>query len=215
MSKINDPHFHRLARCPHCSVANPLFTNHYHTPEPIIDAEGAFGKRHGLFTCTTCAEAILVSSRQVSAKLFKHNDSPEFFEIKVVVPHAPAVDEDLPESAKNYLQQAIDTQNSPDASIVVAASAVDAMLRAKGLTIGSLYTRIDAAEKNNIITGSMAQWAHAVRLEANNVRHVDDENPHATREQAQQVIQFAQALGTFLFTLQAKIDVGLETATAS
>ena len=59
---------------------------------------------------------------------------------------------DLPDRARPYLQQAIDSQQAPDGAAMLAASAVDAMLKKKGLTDGSLYTRIDKAIQQNILT---------------------------------------------------------------
>ncbi|UWU21083.1 DUF4145 domain-containing protein [Rhizobium sp. CB3060] len=97
----------------------------------------------------------------------------------------------------------------------MAASAVDAMLKAKGYTTGSLYARIDAALADNVLTQGMATWAHSVRLEANSVRHADESNPHATQDEAKQTVEFAEALGSFLFVLTAKIDRGIEAAQAT
>ena len=79
--------------------------------------------------------------------------------------------EDLPDPARTFLQQAFETLHAPDAATVMAASAVDAMLKDKGYKTGTLYTRIDQAVKENVLTQGMATWAHAVRLEANGVRH--------------------------------------------
>jgi len=95
---------------------------------------------------------------------------------------------------------------------MLAASAVDAMLKAKRYTEGNLYTRIDKAKDDNVITSDMALWAHHVRLEANDARHADAENPHATPEEAQQSVEFAAALGNILFVLPSRVRRGLEAA---
>tara|TARA_R110001592_G_scaffold321380_1_gene599864 strand:+ start:958 stop:1374 length:417 start_codon:yes stop_codon:yes gene_type:complete len=120
--------------------------------------------------------------------------------------------EDIPEVARNFLQQAFETLHAPDASAVMAGSAVDAMLKAKGLTEGSLYARIDAAVEQHILTEAMGDWAHEVRLGSNRPRHADEERPHVTEEEAQQSVEFAEALGNFLFVLTAKIERGIELA---
>ena len=41
------------------------------------------------------------------------------------------------------------------------------MLKAKDYTEGSLYSRIDKAVEDRLITKEMAAWAHEVRLDAN------------------------------------------------
>lgn len=95
---------------------------------------------------------------------------------------------------------------------MLAASSVDSMLKAKGLIDGSLYTRIDKAASDHLITPEMATWAHEVRLDANDQRHADDAAPLPTHDQAQKCIDFALALGQFLFVLPAKIQRGIATA---
>lgn len=95
---------------------------------------------------------------------------------------------------------------------MLAASAVDAMLKAKGLREGSLYARIEQAAKENVITEDMAQWAHDVRLDANDQRHSDEEAPPATTADAEQCVEFATALGQFLFVLPARVKRGLKRA---
>lgn len=91
---------------------------------------------------------------------------------------------------------------------MLAGSAVDSMLKIKGYEFGSVYARIEQAVKDHVLTQEMSEWAHAVRLEANKPRHADIDEPHATRESAQQTIEFAEALGEYLFVLPARIERG-------
>ena len=80
----------------------------------------------------------------------------------------------VPERAKNYLRQAVDSLHAPSGAVMLAASAVDAMLKNKGYKDGSLYARIDDAAAKHLITPDMAAWAHDVRLDANDERHADE-----------------------------------------
>ena len=122
---------------------------------------------------------------------------------------APAiVDADIPERARSYLLQALDTIHAPSAAVVMAASAIDAMLKEKGYKEGKLYNRIQQAASDNLITDEMASWAHDVRLDANDERHADEEQPMADGQDAKRVIEFAQALGQFLFVLPARVRRG-------
>jgi hypothetical protein len=102
-------------------------------------------------------------------------------DIVAIYPETKSAHDALPDSARKYLQQAYESLHAPDAAAVVAAAAVDAMLKVQQYTDGSLYTRIDKAVKDHLLTEAMGEWAHAVRLEANNVRHADVDNPHLTR----------------------------------
>ena len=97
----------------------------------------------------------------------------------------------------------------------MAGSAVDAMLKARGLETGNLYTRIDEALASNLLTKGMADWAHEVRLGSNRPRHADKERPHVSPEEAKQSVEFADALGNFLFVLTARVNRGLKEATGA
>lgn len=97
---------------------------------------------------------------------------------------------------------------------MLAASSVDAMLKAKALSVGSLYTRIDQAAKQHLITSQMADWAHDVRLDANDQRHADDDFPLPDTDQAEKCVEFATALGQFMFVLPARVERGIKRAKA-
>jgi hypothetical protein len=128
-------------------------------------------------------------------------------------PKSEALDHSaIPSRALEYLNQAIESIHSPAASVVVAASAVDALLKAKGYNNGNLYSRINQAVNDHVITKEMGEWAHEVRLDANDQRHVDDSAPLPTGPDAQRVIDFAKALAQFLFVLPAMVDKGRHAA---
>lgn len=129
-----------------------------------------------------------------------------------IFPQQAELDAAIPSRARTYLQQARDTLHAPDGAVMLAASAVDAMLVAKGYSKGTLYERIKAAAAGHVITEDMAGWAHHVRLEANNPRHVDEKEPHATPQAAAQSIEFATQLAEFLYVLPSRVTRGLEVA---
>lgn len=188
-----------LSRCPHCNVDNPNlpFVGQF---EPT-DFRGI--KRYWCaYACARCAGLITAT-----APGWDH-------EVQSIFPAARDVSDDIPARARTYLNQAINSLSSPAGAVMLAASSVDAMLKAKGLTTGSLYSRIDEAAKQHLITSEMAQWAHEVRLDANDQRHADEEAPLPTPDQAQKCVDFAMALGQFLFVLAARIQRGLASAHA-
>jgi hypothetical protein len=91
---------------------------------------------------------------------------------------------------------------------MLTASAVDAMLKHKGYKDGTLNSRINAAAENHLITSEMAEWAHEVRLEANDQRHADELAALPVQADAQRVLEFAQALAQFLYVLPARVEAG-------
>ena len=98
---------------------------------------------------------------------------------------------------------------------MLAASAVDAMLKAKNLKDGNLYSRIDKAAKDHLITSDMALWAHDVRLDANDERHSDENATMPNTLDAKRSVDFALALAEFMFVLPAKVQSGISEAKES
>jgi len=187
-----------VGRCPHCSIASPNLLRVW------SDGWGSHGDGWATYRCNTCDSivSILLSWKQGQREMSAIQ----------LWPDAKEAHEDIPEPARTYLQQAYETLHAPDAAAVMAGSAVDAMLKFKGLEKGSLYARIDQALKENILTQGMADWAHSVRLGSNRPRHADNEAPHVSTDEAEQSVEFAEALGSFLFVLTAKINRGIEAA---
>lgn len=187
-----------IGRCSYCGVANPsLSTKGIHPTE----GKASRTRYWGLASCTTCGGMYLSEwvylDRVVLASL---------------IPAEKSIDPAIPERARIYLSQAFASLHAPSGAIMLAASAVDAMLKSKGLTEGGLYSRIEIAATSHLITAEMGQWAHEVRLEANGSRHADEELPMPTHAEAKRCLDFAEALGQFLFVLPALVASGLNPA---
>ena len=123
-------------------------------------------------------------------------------------PGAKGLDESIPDRAREYLEQAISSIHAPSGAVMLVASSVDAMLKAKKYTTGSLYQRIEQAVKDHLITQEMAHWADEVRLDANDQRHADESANLPRMEDAERVIDFARALAEFLFVLPTRVQHG-------
>jgi hypothetical protein len=108
--------------------------------------------------------------------------------VEGTLPQQAELSRDIPARAREYLRQAQDSLHAPDGAVMLAASAVDAMLKEKGYLDGWLNSRIKKAAEDHLITADMALWAHHVRLEANDPRHADEDVPHKSPEEAKQVV---------------------------
>lgn len=184
-----------MERCPHCSVANPQL-NAQSTFE-TKDHSNRIARWWRVYVCATCGGVVTAWSLQQNKNVVQ------------IFPTNQTVNEDIPGKANTFLQQAIASIHAPAGAVMLAASSVDSMLKEKGYVEGSLYTRIQNAVNDNLITPEMASWAHEVRLDANDQRHSDTEAELPTPEDAQRVIDFAKAFGEYLFVLPAKITRGL------
>src|SRR6266508_1564518 len=154
-----------------------------------------------VYVCSFCSSAVLAASRE-----------SEGGEVSQYFPHLPTLSPDIPERARDFLNQAQESLAAPDGALMLCASAVDAMLKEKGLKKkkGTLNERIDKAAKQRLITDGMAEWAHQVRFDANKPRHADEKATPATIEDAKRSVAFTQALAEFLFVLPARVTRGIK-----
>ena len=130
-------------------------------------------------------------------------------------PGEDTLSDSIPERAREFLKQAIDSKHAPSGAQILAASAVDSMLKAKGYKDGNLNQRIKDAADEHLITPQMAEWAHEVKFDANSQRHADESEPLPTKDDAERTIQFAKALFQFLFVLPAMGTRRLELLTST
>jgi Domain of unknown function (DUF4145) len=190
----------QLERCPYCNTAKPLLAK-------CADARTQdYGGRNirlwNFYACGSCGGVVTAGAPDM--------DQP----VEHLYPTPRIVDESVPHPAKTYLQQAVETIHAPSGSIMLAASAVDAMLKVQGYKDGSLKSRIDAAAKQHLITADMAAWAHDIRLDANEQRHADETVSLPDTADAERCVEFALALAEFLFVLPERVRRGRQTAIA-
>ncbi len=189
----------KLERCPHCNVDRPTLKNLAEYKTTAFD--GSRPRTWHFYSCARCGGVVTAAS-----------ESPDKI-VSEVYPPGVEVNESIPSRAREYLKQAMNSLHAPAGAMMLAASSVDAMLKEKGYLQGNLYSRINQAVEAHLITEEMANWAHEVRLEANEQRHADEEAPLPNNTDAQRCIEFVVALGEFLFVLPARIDRGIEEAT--
>ena len=187
-----------LDRCPHCNIDQPnLIVNSSFATTAITPPIQRHWK---VYVCKRCGGVVTAWS------FSETGDAHEVF------PRPQGVPSQIPEPAKSYIAQAIDSRHSPAGAVMLAASAIDAMLKAKSYREGSLFSRIDKAAADHLITAEMARWAHNVRLDANEPRHADDESPLPSHDDGQRSISFALALAELLFVLPSTVSRGIEEA---
>jgi len=187
-----------LNRCPHCNVDHPNLPMVWHKE---TDAHSGGNHRFWkIYMCTRCGGLITAAARQQNGVV------TDYF------PSGVEIDDSVSGAAGAYLSQAINTIHAPAGSVMLSASSVDAMLKEKGYTEGSLYARINKAAEEHLITAEMAQWAHDIRLDANDQRHADANTSLPTEDDARRCVEFAIALAQFLFVLPARVQRGLADA---
>ena len=188
-----------LTRCPHCRIHRPTLSQRW-TDKTTTHA-GRRTRHWSTYSCMNCGGVVLASA-----------DNPSGL-TKEIFPEPTDVPSVLPEPARSYLAQALDSLHAPAGAVMLAASAVDAMLKQKGYSEGSLFARINQAASDHLITPEMAEWAHEVRLDANDQRHADKNVPLPSDQDAQRSLEFTQALAQFLFVLPDRVKRGRSATT--
>ncbi|CAN5326313.1 hypothetical protein BH10PSE12_BH10PSE12_01900 [soil metagenome] len=195
-----------VQRCPHCSVATPLLARVWESGHGgTVRADSGNPSKWAAYVCFSCGG--VVTAKGVTGDKINYAEAAT---VQTIYPAPPAVSNQLPETPRTFLKQAFETLHAPDAAAVMAGSAVDAMLKHLGLVNGTLYVRIDQALEQKILTQGMADWAHSVRLGSNRPRHADKDSPHVSPGDAKRSVDFAEALGNFLFVLTAQIKSAVE-----
>ena len=111
-----------LKSCPYCGVDTPSLHMSWHANTTAYNGENKrFWKT---YTFARCGGRVLAASNKQDG------------EITEIYPDVTAVDPEIPDPARSYLQQAIDSLHAPAGSVMLSASAVDAMLKAKSYKDG-------------------------------------------------------------------------------
>ena len=165
------------------------------------DVEGASTRYWSAYACARCGGMVIAASVSQNG------------EVTEVYPSPQEVDGALPPKAKAYLEQAVNSMHAPAGAVMLAASSVDAMLKDKGYVDGSLYARINKAKEDHLITEGMSEWAHEVRLDANDQRHADNQASLPSAADARHCIDFVTALGQFIYVLPDRVERGRAEAT--
>lgn len=184
-----------IIRCPHCEIFHPNLELKWQSSASFSDNYNTMVIWE-IYECVNCYSPI-------SIKLASMNGE---YEIVDFFPKVQSLHSSIPEKASYYLLQAIESVNTPLASILLCCSAVDSMFKEIGYKDGNLYSRIIKAEKENRITESMKIWSDKIRLDANAIRHADDNLIALTIDDAKNTIEFTRSLAEFLFVLPYKIE---------
>lgn len=188
----------QLPRCPHCNdePSNLAEVSRLET----ADHSGLIKRKWKIYKCANCGGVVTAWAEdwgQEAIQIFPDSSSP---------------DDAIPARPRTYLYQALESIHSPVGSVMLAAGAVDAMLRIKGYTEGSLYAKLQQAVKDHVITAEMETWAHELRIDGNDPQHADGHFPLPTVEDAKRSIELAQVYGQHIFCLPAKVQQGIANA---
>src|SRR5712692_9836037 len=118
----------QLERRPHCSVARPAISLAW-GPFESAAHDNTNRRWWSVYRCHSCGGLVLAGSSI-------GNQQP----ITEMYPRRSGLDESVPEATREYLRQALESLHAPAGAVMLGASAVDAMLKAKGYKLTSVWT---------------------------------------------------------------------------
>lgn len=102
----------QLDKCPHCSVDKPSLSQNARFS--TTNFAGSNQRFWVAYACSRCGGVVIAASPQ------EHGNVHEIY------PSSRLVNDAIPNPARSYLQQAIDTLHAPAGSVMLSASSVDA-----------------------------------------------------------------------------------------
>jgi len=100
------------------------------------------------------------------------------------------------------LQEDVQRDRSPARIIVGCRSVMEVALRKLGYEKGNLLSRIEMARNDGILTESMKDWAHRVRINGNEAVH----ELSASHEQAKELVAYIRLFLEIAFVLPKRVD---------
>ena len=98
--------------CPHCGVSSPLLARMWKSTGHLPRTDGGDTRTWAIFSCTSCSSLVSVECDPDETVINPH--------VCAMYPTIWVADENIPDRAKNYLNQAMRALATPDASVVVA-----------------------------------------------------------------------------------------------
>jgi len=195
-----------ITQCPHCDKDNVAFISILSQYITEINSYITF------FTCGNCNYGLVAHIIYRGNKPGQSPNPHEFhsgintsngFIIVEIYPKPVPIDAPahVPDNIRNFYLQSIKSFRNElwDASALMSRKVIEAICKHldPGVT-GDLKKRIEKLAASHIITDSMKEWAHEIRLEGNSAAH--DELPFS-KENAKDLLSFSELFLMYVFTL--------------
>lgn len=208
--------------CPHCGTAHAGFTG---IAQSCIDQREHRGDWCVFLTCNHCRKGIVTEvldssitqegpmgwnlpvTLVLSGAVPSHREPFVVTAIYPRIPHPTAPSDVPPKIAATYIEAQENLRTGKlETSMILSRKCMELATKAVRGEAGQfekLAKRIQSLRTEGVITKDMAEWAHAVRLDANEFVHTDED---ATRTQAEDLLHFTEAFLLYAFTLPAMVS---------
>jgi len=174
--------------------------------EPFDPAKGPPFKAV-LLKCPACGEALLGGSDHYQTG----PDTSEWSELTRLWPHQESnIHWEIPAIARNSLVEARKCYKAKvyDACAVMSGRTLEGVCKHYKTTSKNLYSRLKELKDNRIIDERLYQWSEELRKHRNMGAHARVEK--ISKEDAKDLLDFAQAFCDYVFVLNAKFNRFME-----
>ena len=183
--------------CPHCGVHATFTIQSEYRRLGKGEPEWLAPKKtyHAyILQCDKCHEIV-----------YRHEDARGF---DIYPKRTPKMDKSIPtEVAKDYIEamKCFDV-SAVRASVVMCRRALQSSVLGKGATKDRLADQIEELYNKGIITGSIKDWAHEIRLTGNVGAHPDrDGLKDVTPEEAKELLDFVEEYVNYVYTMPSRV----------
>jgi len=198
--------------CPECNIqveARVIASGHGGfkskalNPEDEVDAE-YHGNAFHIALCRRCESPFLVKKSLYGV--------PGEFETvtneSVLYPSTTrlAFGDAVPETVRRAYEQALRCYSSSsfDACALMCRRSLEALCKYFLLDRGPLQAKLEILSGQQIIDSRLVEWAHGIRVVGNEAAH--DTDTELSKEDARDALDFAEALLTYVFVLNARFE---------
>ncbi len=107
-----------LPSCPHCGISTPNLTKVFEMLSNNYNQSNQLKWR--IYKCDACGELITASAHEYEKEIIKS------------FPESKTVNDSISQVPKEYLSQALSSLHAPSGAVMLASSAIEAMLKDKG-----------------------------------------------------------------------------------
>ncbi|HSX28322.1 MAG TPA: DUF4145 domain-containing protein [Candidatus Saccharimonadales bacterium] len=113
-----------------------------------------------------------------------------------------------PAVARRHWKQAHSNlnNNNYDATALMARSALQAITRDKQATGNNLYEEIESLAASGVLSPTIREWSHEIRLLGNPVAHPHPDDEETRPEDAEDIVKFLDFLLEYLYDLPKQIE---------
>ena len=194
--------------CPHCFTKRVAMDVVFREFDSRPDTFGRkYSTTHLYLRCPFCHRGCFAIMRGHDDENYLDPRNEDFFSPKL---RKLPVPEHLPAEIEHHFQEGLDALPAATAAAAMFRKCLELTIKDKCPDArGDLYKKIDHAKGAGVLTDSLADWAHHIRLQGNQAVH--DAAPFS-KEDAKSLREFTEMVLQYVYTFPERVRIKTEKA---